>query len=69
MFHLAGNAARKSGGVELLDARDAILALANSLPSLLRANAKRAHQPHSGDNYSARKYWLQEAYFFFLLSM
>ena len=45
----------KRGGVELLDAGDAVPALANGLPALLGANAKRAQQADSCDYYSARQ--------------
>jgi hypothetical protein len=59
----------ETGGIELLDASDAIASLAKRLPALLGSKTEGAHQPDSRYYNSARQISLRAAYFFFFASM
>jgi hypothetical protein len=53
-FHLAGDAAGKSGGVKLGDAADAVLALDDGLPGFFRANSQGGDEADPCNYDSAR---------------
>src|SRR5260370_12634112 len=58
-LHFSRHAGVEGRGIELLDTRDPVASLADSLPGLFGADAPRGHQPDACYYYSARQMLLR----------